>query len=306
MFHIGVDLGGTKLLAAAISPEGESLARYEVATPRHDYEATLATIAELVLTLEVELGGPAPTGVGMPGSLNPETGLVQNANSTWLNQRPFASDLQRILNREIRFANDANCFALSECWGGAGAAARSLFGVIMGTGVGGGFIINGQLHHGPRAIGGEWGHCSLPFPTLDELKLAPGCWCGAAGCIESWISGPALTQQYNHIAAKSVYGVEDIVERAGQGCAIAQQALDHHAERTARALSMVVNVLDPELIVLGGGLSSLDYLYDTLPQLMRPFIFSDSETQVDIRPPVFGAASGVRGAAALWPFQGGA
>lgn len=301
-FHIGIDLGGTKILGLALDETGLEHCRTECLTPRGDYQATLQAIATIVTGIEVQLGGPLPVGVGMPGSLVPHQGVVQNANSTWLNGQAFGGDLNETLNREVRLANDANCFALSEAADGAGTGAACLFGVIMGTGVGGGLIINGAIVNGPRSIGGEWGHCSLPFPLEGEVAGAPACWCGQRGCIEAWISGPALIGQYNLQSPLRIDRVEEIVIRAHAGETYAQDILAAHAGRTARALSMVVNILDPEVIVLGGGLSGIDALYEQLPHLMAPFIFSDAAGTVDIRRPAHGAASGVRGAARLWQF----
>ena len=303
-FHIGIDLGGTKILGLALDAAGAEHCRIQCPTPRDDYQATLQAIAGLVNSIEAQLGGRLPVGVGMPGSLVPGSGVVQNANSTWLNGQAFGRDLKQTLQRDVRLANDANCFALSEAHDGAGAGAACLFGVIMGTGVGGGLIINGAIHNGPRSIGGEWGHCSLPFPEGDEVASAPTCWCGQQGCIESWISGPALIRQYNHASEHPLDRVEEIVARDHAGEALAQKTLALHVKRTARALAMVVNIIDPAVIVLGGGLSQLDHLYDKLPLLMAPFVFSAAGEAVDIRPPVHGAASGVRGAARLWPFDG--
>ncbi len=300
--HIGVDLGGTKILAEALSEHGDCLASYRIPTPRHDYTALLNSICQLVSQLEDELQLNAPVGIGMPGSILSSTGLVQNANSTWLNGKPFGTDISKILNREVRLANDANCFALSEASDGAAHEARSMFGVIMGTGVGGGLVVNGHLINGPRSIGGEWGHCSLPFATANEAELADPCWCGQKGCIESWISGPALVAHYNKGASHQVKSVEELVELSLLGDKAARRAFELHTDKTARALAMVVNIFDPEMIVLGGGLSDLDHFYEQLPSLMQPFLFSDESNLIDIRRPKFGATSGVRGAARLWPF----
>ena len=300
--NIGVDLGGTKILVEALSRKGQTLAKHQTETPRHDYHATLSAIAQLIFKIEQDLQIKAPVGVGMPGSLMPSSKLVQNANSTWLNGQNIKQDMCQLLERDVRFANDANCFALSEASDGAGASAKSLFGVIMGTGVGGGLIVNGKIIDGPYAIGGEWGHCSLPFPTIKEVETSPTCWCGQKGCIESWISGPALTRQYNLATNQQTKKVQEIILLAQKGDSQAKQVLSQHAHRTARALAMVVNIFDPEVIVLGGGLSQLDHLYDQLPQLMSQFIFSKEPRTVEIHRPKYGATSGVRGAARLWPF----
>ena len=302
-FHIGVDLGGTKIRVEAISAQGQSLFQLEKPTPRHDYALSLQTIVQLVEQVEAELHAhPAPVGIGMPGSIVPATGLVQNANSTWLNGKPFQHDISAALKRDVRLANDANCFALSEAVDGAAAGAKSVFGVIMGTGVGGGLVLDGQIVNGPRSIGGEWGHCSLPFAEKDDFATAHDCWCGQRGCIESWLSGPGMLSHYNERHQANLQRVEALVGLAEEGDESAQAHFERHAMHTAKALSMVVNIVDPEVIVLGGGLSQLGHLYEDLPALMRPFVFSDDERPVDIRPPKFGATSGVRGAARLWPF----
>ncbi len=299
MARIGVDLGGTKLLTAALSETGDIAEFIRSSTPRGDYRATIRQIREQVLALEAKLGTVCSVGVGIPGSIAPATQLVQNANSTWLNGQPFASDIAEALARPVRIENDANCFALSEAVDGAGARARSVFGVIMGTGVGGGLINEGRILNGPRSTGGEFGHCPLPYPTLDEIETPP-CWCGKTGCIETWISGPALSAHYNKAGSPKVETVEEIVELADDGNEEAKNALVVHGERTARALSLVATIFDPEVIVLGGGLSNLRHLYTETPTLIKPYLFSD-ERSVDIRPPKYGAESGVRGAARLWP-----
>lgn len=299
--NIGVDVGGTKLLAAALSETDEILHSVISPTPRFDYELTIQEIVALIGKIETSLQITAPVGIGMPGSIAPNSRLVQNANSTWLNGRDFITDLKSALSRDIRWSNDANCFSLSESTDGAAAGAHSVFGVIMGTGVGGGLVLNGNLINGPRSIGGEWGHCSLPFADKDEFQNAALCWCGQKGCIESWISGPAILHHHNLTAKAPAETTEQVVTLAGQGNFEAKRSLDAHTKRTAKALAMVVNIFDPEVIVLGGGLSELEHLYDKLPALMAPYIFADAP-MVDIRRPLFGASSGVRGAARLWEF----
>lgn len=316
--HIGVDLGGTKLMVAAINEHGETVTSMVRPTPRHDYAATIIAISEMVSEIESALSIiSAPVGVGMPGSIIPDqgnfcrgaaefSGLVQNANSTWLNGKNFKADICASLRRDVRFENDANCFALSEAIDGAGCDASSVFGVILGTGVGGGLVKDGSIINGPRSIGGEWGHCSLPFPTHEEIDIAQQCWCGQRGCIESWLSGPALCLHHNVafslIDDDRISSVEQLVKLSADGNGPANESLEKHCERLARGLSMVVNIFDPEAIVLGGGLSELTHLYDKLPEMMSEFIFSDVPF-VDIRPPKFGATSGVRGAARLWEFK---
>ena len=300
--RIGVDIGGTKIAIAALDDTGaERLAR-RIPTPRGDYEATIAAIAALISGAEADLGcaGQASIGVAMPGSISPATGKVQNANSTWLNGRTFDADLAARLSRPVRVANDANCFALSEAADGAGRGARSVFGVILGTGCGGGLVHDGRLIDGPRGIGGEWGHNPLPWADEGD-RPAPQCWCGLSGCMETWVSGPALYRDYlagggdASLAADAV----EVARRARDGDERALAAQRRHASRLARGLAMVVNIFDPEIVVLGGGLSQTSRLYETLPELMRPFIFADAR-EVAIRPPMHGDASGTRGAARLW------
>ena len=300
-FHIGIDLGGTKIFGAALTSDGETLLTERRGTPRFDYELTISTILELVTSLEHQLHSTAPVGICIPGSINPCTGLIQNANSTWLNEQKFKEDLETALKRPLRLANDANCFALSESVDGAGKDSSSVFGVILGTGVGGGLVLDKQIVDGPRSIGGEWGHCSLPYPTAEEVELADQCWCGQKGCIESWISGPGLLKHHNQEHSCSLASVEELLELAQSGDQAALTSLKAHSSRTARALSMVVNLFDPEVIVLGGGLSQLDHLYEELPELMAPTIFS-STPHIEIRRPLYGPTSGVRGAARLWSF----
>ncbi|WP_088348082.1 MULTISPECIES: ROK family protein [Rhodomicrobium] len=300
--RIGVDLGGTKIAITALGDADAELFARRRPTPRGDYEASLALIADLVAEAEQHLdcAGLASVGVAMPGSLSPVSGRVQNANSTWLNGRALDADLAGVLGRPVRFANDANCLALSEAADGAGKGARSVFGVIIGTGCGGGLVYRGRLIDGPRGNAGEWGHNPLPWAEPSEIP-GPECWCGLRGCMETWISGPALHRDFlagGGDAARAATG-EDIAARADEGDAVANAALARHASRVARGLAMVVNIFDPEVIVLGGGLSRLAHLYTDLPPLMRPFIFAD-DRDVAIRPPKHGDASGGRGAARLW------
>ncbi|MBN9267216.1 MAG: ROK family protein [Hyphomicrobium sp.] len=302
LLRIGIDLGGTKIEGVLMDETGAERPRRRLSTPRDDYAATLDAIAQLVDELLAEAAAdPAPStatiGVAMPGSVSPRTGQMQNANSTWLNGRTLGPDLADRLGRPVRLANDANCFALSEALDGAAAGARNVLGVILGTGCGAGVVIEGRLLDGPRGIGGEWGHNPLPWATSDEL---PGslCWCGRRGCMETWVSGPALAAAYLQDGGTTTRA-EEIVERAAAGEERAQIALDRHADRLARGLAHVVNILDPDVIVIGGGLSRLEHLYEKLPGLMAPHIFAE-DTRVDIRPPRWGDASGARGAAWLW------
>jgi len=295
--RLGIDLGGTKIEGRVLGPGGEEIARTRILAPQGDYAASVAALVDVVRTLESEVGGETAVGIGMPGSLSPATGLVRNANSTWLNGRPLRQDLEARLGREVRMANDANCFALSEATDGAGAGARSVFGVIIGTGCGGGIVLDGRVLEGARGIGGEWGHNPLPWSEPDEHP-GPTCWCGKKGCMEMWASGTGLSADYRGRTGETVSGHE-IVARAKLGEEAAQTSLDRHASRLARGLAHIVNIIDPEVVVLGGGLSKLPHLYDVVPRLAAPYVFSDVKDLV-IRPPRWGDASGVRGAAWLW------
>ncbi len=267
--RIGIDLGGTKTEAIALDATGREVFRKRVATPRGDYQGTLNTIKALV-----DEAGEGTVGVGIPGALSHATGLVKNANSTWLIGKPLQQDLERALGREVRIANDANCFALSEATDGAAAGAEVVFGVILGTGVGGGIVVRGRIVEGANSIAGEWGHNPLPLPRAEDMPLRP-CYCGRAGCIETYLSGPAL-------------------ERDG-----GEPALDLYCERLARALAGVINLLDPDVIVLGGGVSNIARLYDQVPKLWPRYVFSD-HIATRLLPPRHGDSSGVRGAAWLW------
>lgn len=295
--RIGIDLGGTKIAGAALSGDGVVLASLHRPTPRNDYSGTLDAIAGIVAELERQIGETASVGVGIPGSISPETGTVQNANSTWLNGRPLEPDLRAKLERPLRIANDANCFALSEAIEGAGAGAHCVFGVILGTGCGGGLVIGQSLVDGPMSIGGEWGHNPLPWARADELP-GPQCWCGRKGCIETWVSGPGLERDYAALGEHKV-SAEEIAAASARGDTEALTCCQRHTDRLGRGLAALVNIIDPDVIVLGGGLSQMDHLYEDLPKAMERFVFSDSPA-ADIRPPQFGPASGVRGAARLW------
>jgi fructokinase len=292
-----VDLGGTKIEALALDEKGSELARRRVATPRQDYDATVRAIADLVGGLEAETGRRGTVGVGMPGALSPATGLVKNANSTWLIGRALDRDLQALLGRPVRFANDANCFALSEAVDGAGAGARVVFGVIVGTGTGGGVVVDRKVLTGPNAIAGEWGHNPLPWPRIGEWP-GPRCYCGKTGCVETFLSGPGLSRDYES-ATGEIRGAPEIVARAARGEPAAEGALARYEERMARALAVVLNVLDPDVVVLGGGMSRIERLYETVPRRWQEWAFSDRVDTV-LRPPRHGDSSGVRGAAWLW------
>jgi fructokinase len=296
-YRIGIDLGGTKIAGCVLNGVGSIVAQHTVAAPRLDYSATINALADLISTLETMAAARAVIGIGMPGSISPVTGLVQNANSVWLNGRPLNRDLEAVLGRSVRFANDANCFALSEATDGAAAGAASMFGVILGTGCGGGCVIGGQTVNGPRGIGGEWGHNPLPWPTPEELT-APPCWCSRTGCMETWVSGPGMAADHARSTGQELEP-EAIVSLAQDGDLGARTTLERHAHRLARGLATITNLFDPHVIVLGGGLSALPHLYETLPGLMEPYIFADSP-MVDVRPPRWGPTSGMRGAAWLW------
>jgi fructokinase len=297
-FRIGVDLGGTKIEAAAIDTEGRVRARRRVATPTGDYAATIAAVEALVRAIDAELGGHLMVGVGIPGTLVARTGLVKNANSTCLIGRPLGRDLETALSRPVRLANDANCFALSEASDGAAAGSKSVFGVILGTGVGGGVVIDGKIVVGANAIAGEWGHNPLPWPNPDELP-GPPCYCGRRGCIETFLSGPGLAADHHRRGGGDIAG-ERIVEAAEAGDQACRATLERYVGRLARALAHVINLLDPDAIVLGGGLSGVSSLYETVPRRWGEFVFSDEEVVTKLLPPRHGASSGVRGAAWLW------
>jgi fructokinase len=295
--RIGIDLGGTKIEAIALDDAGAVLVRRRVPAPRHDYDATLVSIANLVADVEAAAGHRGTVGVGMPGTISPVTGLVKNANSTWLNGRALAEDLPRLLGRQVRFANDANCFALSEATDGAAAGARIVFGVILGTGTGGGLVVEGQVLVGANAIAGEWGHNPLPWPEAGEWPGSP-CYCGRTGCIETFLSGLGLARDHATETGQPLEAPA-IVERAALGDPQARATLARYERRLARALAGIINVVDPEVIVLGGGLSNVASLYASVPPLWNEFVFSD---RVDTRlvRAAHGDSSGVRGAAWLF------
>ena len=295
--RIGLDLGGTKLEGIALDDDGTPLARRRVATPRHDYGATVEAMAGLVRDLEAETGRRGTVGVGMPGALSPATGLVKNANSTWLIGQPLDRDLSGLLERPVRFANDANCFALSEAVDGAAAGARVVFGVIVGTGTGGGIAVERRVLTGPNAIAGEWGHNPLPWPRAGEWP-GPPCYCGKSACVETFLSGPGMARDFREATGEETTA-PDVVARAEGGEAAAAAALERYEDRMARALAVVLNVLDPDVVVLGGGMSQIARLYDRVPRLWQEWAFSD-RVDTPLRPPVHGDSSGVRGAAWLW------
>jgi len=294
--RIGIDLGGTKIETIVLATDGAELFRRRIDSPRGSYEGTIAAIVEQVALAEQAVGARASVGVGMPGIVSPATGLVKNANSTWLIGHALQQDLDRALGREVRLANDANCFALSEGTDGAATGARVVFGVIIGTGVGGGVVVDGRVLVGPNAIAGEWGHNPLPWPEADEYP-GPDCYCGRRGCIEMFLSGGGLVRTYSGSAGANAL---EIAALAARGEPAAVQAIETYSKRFAKSLASVINVLDPDVIVLGGGLSNIEALYRRLPELWGAWIFSD---RVDTRlaPARHGDTSGVRGAAWLWP-----
>ncbi|MCQ8242348.1 ROK family protein [Rhizosaccharibacter radicis] len=294
-FRVGIDFGGTKIEIAAIANDGRILLRRRVPNPS-EYAAAIAAIRDLVEGVESELNGTGTVGVGIPGAVSPDTGLVKNANSVWLNGRPFARDLSEAMSREVRVENDANCFALSEAVDGAGAGSRIVFGVILGTGVGGGIVVDERVLVGRHSIAGEWGHTPLPWIRQDEFPL-PRCFCGNEGCIERYLCGSALAEDCDGPGSRDAHSIP---ERADAGEEKAIRALDRHAERLARALAMVVNFLDPDAIVLGGGLSNMKHLYIQVPKLLGRHVISP-QFSTPILPNKHGDSSGVRGAAWLWP-----
>jgi fructokinase len=294
-YRIGIDLGGTKIEIMVLGPDGTAALRRRIPTPR-GYPETLDAIAGLVRACESQLGVSAPVGIGIPGVISPATGLVKNANSFALNGHRLDYDLSQLLGREVRVENDANCFALSEASDGAGAGYGVVFGVILGTGCGGGIVMHGRVHQGPHRVAGEWGHTPLPWPHGQEV---PGnlCWCGKFGCLETYLSGPSLARDCDGPGAHDASGLP---ARAAVGEQLAVDALARHTDRLARGLAVVINLLDPDAVVLGGGLSNMDHLYTELPRLIPMYAFSDVIATPILRNK-HGDSSGVRGAAWLWP-----
>ncbi len=297
MLRIGIDLGGTKIEVLALDGLGREVFRKRIPTPQGDYAATLRTVATLVADAERDIGARATVGVGMPGTLSLVTGLVKNANSTCLIGQPLKPDLERVLGREVRLANDANCFALSEAVDGAGRGAAVVFGVILGTGVGGGIVVRGQVLEGGNAIAGEWGHNPLPLPQAADLPL-PACYCGRAGCVETYLSGPGMARDHRARTGQELEPPR-IAARAAEGDPDCEATLARYEERLARALGTVINVLDPDVIVLGGGISNLARLYEGVPRLWGRYVFSD-HVATRLARNAHGDSSGVRGAAWLW------
>jgi len=296
MLRIGVDLGGTKIEIIALADDGGVLLRHRIATPNEDYRAILDAIAGLVRDCEAKLGQAGTVGVGTPGSISRATGLLRGSNSVCLNGKPIRADLEALLGRKLEITNDANCFALSEAIDGGGAGAEVVFGVILGTGVGSGIVVRGQVLTGPNAIAGEWGHNPLPWPR-DEERPGHPCFCGHRGCIETILSGPGLERDHLAIAGERLSSHE-IAARAAARDAACGATLQRYEERLARALAHVINILDPDVIVLGGGMSNIERLYVGVPQLWKPWVFSDRVDTKLVRH-VHGDSSGVRGAAWL-------
>jgi fructokinase len=299
-FRIGVDLGGTKIEIIALKADGSEAIRRRISTPAPDYEATVEALCGLVSTVEGELGKRSTVGIGTPGAVDPSTTLLKNSNSTMLNGRPLKSDIESRLGREVRVANDANCFALSEAIDGAGAGYRNVFGVILGTGVGGGIVIDQDFLVGRNASAGEWGHNPLPWRTIDE-EPGPLCYCGNRGCIETFLSGPGLANDFER-TSRRVMTPAAIAAAAALGDDDAAAAMTRYKDRLARGIASVVNIVDPDIIVLGGGLSNISALYDDVPPLLLRHIFSKPGGVTVVRA-LHGDSSGVRGAARLWPWK---
>ncbi|WLS78057.1 fructokinase [Erwinia pyri] len=299
--RIGIDLGGTKVEVIALAESGETLFRHRVATPRDDYQQTLKAIADLVTLAEEKTGERGSVGIGIPGTLSPFTQRVKNANSTWLNGQPLDKDLHKLLNREVRIANDANCLAVSEAIDGAAAGQQTVFAVIIGTGCGAGIALQGQAHIGGNGNAGEWGHNPLPWMDEDELRYREEvpCYCGKQGCTETFISGTGFAIDYHRLSGVALKGAE-IIRLLEQQDPVAELAMSRYELRLAKALAQVVNLLDPDVIVMGGGMSNNDRLYQTVPQLMKKWVFG-GECETPLRKAAHGDSSGVRGAAWLWP-----
>ncbi|ENA1775625.1 fructokinase [Yersinia ruckeri] len=299
--RIGIDLGGTKIEVIALANDGRELFRKRVETPRHDYHQTILAIASLVADAEKATDEQGSVGVGIPGTLSPFSGKVKNANSVWLNGQALDRDLSEKLARPVRMANDANCLAVSEAIDGAGAGRHLVFAAIIGTGCGSGIAIDGRVHSGGNGIAGEWGHNPLPWQNEDELHYQSEvpCYCGKKGCIETFVSGTGFATDYFRLSGKSLK-VKEIITLMEQGDAIAELTMQRYEQRFAKSLAHVINLFDPDVVVLGGGMSNVDRLYQTLPDLIRPWVFG-GECETPIRKAIHGDSSGVRGAAWLWP-----
>lgn len=295
--RIGVDLGGTKIEGIALDADGVELLRHRVVTPQGDYQATLDAVHQLINRIESETGQRGSIGIGTPGAISPASGLMKNSNSVCMNGKPVHQDLTALLQREIRIANDANCFALSEATDGAAQGESVVFGVIIGTGTGAGIVVKGKVLSGPNAIAGEWGHNPLPWPLDIELP-GPQCYCGKYGCIETYLSGPGMTHDHE-LYANIILDSETIVSKATFGDEDALETVQRYEDRLARSLAHVINILDPDAIVLGGGMGNIKRLYKNVPKLWGAYVFSD-QVATKLLAPKYGDSSGVRGAAWLW------
>ncbi len=298
--RIGIDLGGTKVELIVLDAEGGTIHKKRISTPQGNYQNTIASISELIWAAEKEVGQKCSVGIGTPGAISQKTGLLKNSNSVCLNDHPIQQDLEQKLQRNIRLSNDANCFALSEAIDGAAANAQTVFGVIIGTGTGAGIVFNQQIMEGANKIAGEWGHNPMPWPTQEEAP-GPKCYCGLNGCIETFLSGPALEADYFRAFNKkrSTYEIVAGAEKSNHDCEV---ILQRYEERLARALSHVINIIDPNTIVLGGGMSNISRLYENVPEIWGKTIFSD-QVLTELKPPKHGDSSGARGAARLWDFS---
>ncbi len=298
--RIGIDLGGTKIEAIALSDGGDELFRERMESPRGSYDASLQAVCDLVAKCEQKTGQTGSVGVGTPGAISPSTGLLKNSNSVWLNGMPLNIDLAERLQRPVRIANDADCFALSEATDGAGQDAVSVFGVILGTGTGGGLVIHGKLVNGPNAITGEWGHNPMPWPEWDE-QPGPHCYCGKRGCIETYLSGPGLSR-YHYDLTRQRLSASQLAAMCDGAHHLVEETFARYEDRLARALSGVINIVDPEVVVLGGGVSNIKTLYTRVPLIWNKYVFSD-DVKTQLVPAKHGDSSGVRGAAWLWPLE---
>jgi len=298
--RIGVDLGGTKIEFVTLERDGTELYRHRIPTPRFEYDGTVRAIADGVKEMEKQLGRTATVGVGIPGTVSTRTRLVKNANSTWLNGKPFDKDLSQALGREVRCANDANCLAVSEATDGAGVGRHVVFAVILGTGCGGGIAVDGRVHGGSNGVAGEWGHNTLPWMRAEEFP-GPPCYCGKNGCVETWISGTGLEKDFERATRVSLRGPE-IIARSEAGEHDALDALERFEDRLARGLAGVINLLDPDVIVMGGGASQIPRIYKNVPPRLKEYVFG-KEADTPLVPAKHGDSSGVRGAAWLWPLE---
>jgi fructokinase len=296
--RIGIDLGGTKIEALAMDYAGRELLRYRVDSPRDDYRATIRAMIALVHRIEAETGATGTVGAGIPGSVSRRTGLIKNSNSTWLNGKPFAHDLSAELGREVRVANDANCLAVSEATDGSASGGHVVFGVILGTGCGGGVAIDGRIHPGPSGVGGEWGHNPLPWAAGDELP-GPVCYCGKRGCLEMWVSGSGVARDFRQVTGRELT-TRQIFAQADAGAELCLQTVQLWEDRLARGLASVINILDPDVLVFGGGLSHSERIYANLPANLPKYVFG-CEAETVLAKAKYGDSSGVRGAAWLWP-----